>query len=57
MPERRKLQFVDAKLIGTALMWWQQYKKSYAKANLSVISTWDEMKAAISKRVQPQDYW
>lgn len=53
---RHRLQFAEAKLKGTTLMWWQQYKESYARENLGIILTWDEMKATMNKRFKPQDY-
>lgn len=37
-------------------MWWHQYKESYAMTKLGVMSTWDELKAAMSKRFKPEDY-
>lgn len=56
MLESYRLQFVEVKLKGTTLMWWQQYKESYARADLGTMSTQDEMKAAMNKRFKPQDY-
>lgn len=54
--DRHKLQFVEAKLKRTILMWWRQYKESYTRENLGVMSTKDELKATMSKRFKPQDY-
>lgn len=47
---------MEVELKGITLIGWCQYKESYERANLGVMSTWDELKATMSKRFKLQDY-
>lgn len=56
MPKERKLQFVEANLIGTNRIWRTSYKESFSKSDNMDITTWSEMKASMKKRFEPQNF-
>ena len=52
LAEERKISFAEAKLKGTARVWWEKYQQTH----LAVIRTWEDMKMALTRFFVPPNY-
>lgn len=56
MSDARKIYFAEAKLRGTARMWWDKEKESNRHVGRGEILLWEEMKASMQRHFLPANY-
>ena len=52
LAEERKISFAEAKLKGTARVWWEKYQQTH----FAVTRTWEDMKVTLTRFFVPPNY-